>query len=122
MLRSKAITDLVGLSDDELFAELAAGLDRVAEDVLRLQCDAGHIAPISPSARILSTIAEEEAAKFLILIDAARCPRTRQRALAEHLPKFNQHLAKGIYAQASWWNTATFGELRGYVDRERPKR
>jgi hypothetical protein len=51
-------------------------------------------------------VAEEEAGKFLILFDAARCPRLW---LGHHLKKFNDQLAKGIYADAYGWHAATCG-------------
>lgn len=48
---------------------------------------------------IVRMFVEEEAAKFLILMDAARCPRTPAGILTRQLGNFNQHLAKGLYSR-----------------------
>jgi hypothetical protein len=63
---------------------------------------------------------EEEAAKFHILLDAVRCPRQPAHLFARQLGYFNQHLAKGLYAE--YYNFASpsdLPEIRRYMDRER---
>ena len=69
---------------------------------------------------ILRLAAEEEAAKVLILLDAVRCPRVeRQSDFNRQLQYFNDHLAKGIYAQYCWRRPHSFSAVREWVDRER---
>jgi len=71
-------------------------------------------------AEILRLTAEEEASKVLILLDAVRCPRTKSTAqFSRQLHYFNDHLAKGIYAQYCGLRPATFGEIHRWVDLER---
>jgi AbiV family abortive infection protein len=53
--------------------------------------------------RILSSFACEEAAKALILMDAARCPRQPADVFNRQLGYFTDHLAKGIYAEYYQW-------------------
>lgn len=74
-----------------------------------------HIHP----ARILADIAEEEAAKFMILIDAVRCPRHPCKRLSDQLGRFNDHLAKGLYARAYERRPTTFAQLQEFVNVDR---
>jgi len=67
---------------------------------------------------ILRAIAEEEIAKFFILLDAVRCDKKSQN-FVKQLAKFYDHLAKGIYAEAYTLNFATFSELREYAEEKR---
>ena len=67
---------------------------------------------------MLRGIAEEEAAKYLILVDAIRCERT-SLGFSQQLGRFYEHLARGIYATTSVGQWPTFGDLRGYVDEAR---
>jgi AbiV family abortive infection protein len=119
-MRARAIPDLANLSDEALFAEIAEGLAFVAENVLRIDADSkilfenkkgrGH--------RILTAFADEEAAKFLILLDAIRCPRSPQERFSRHLRKCYSHLAKGIYAQTCDRRPWSFADLKQWVERE----
>jgi AbiV family abortive infection protein len=101
-VRVRAIQDLAQLSDAVLYTELAQGLGlcaanakRIADDCLLLAGDKR-----ARGAEILRIAAEEEATKVLILLDAIRCPRSRlPTEFSRQLQYFNDHLAKGIYAQ-----------------------
>ena len=53
--------------------------------------------------RILKSFACEEAAKALILMDVARCPRQPADVFGRQLGYFTSHLAKGIYAEYYEW-------------------
>lgn len=58
----------------------------------------------------------EEAAKFRILIDAARCPKGE---LSKHINKFNDHVATGIYSlDYDGFTPADFNEVIEFVARE----
>src|SRR5437867_4176591 len=98
-MRVKAINDLVQLSDSEFFSAIAEGLRLVMRNVARLRDGATVLGRSEHrhASRVLSAIAEEEASKFLILLDAVRCPRDYR--LPEQLDRFSSHLAKGIYAK-----------------------
>ena len=67
---------------------------------------------------ILANLAEEEAAKYLILIDAVRCPRDTPN-FGRQLAKFNQHLAKGLYAESAMLSPVNFREVAQYMNRQR---
>jgi len=66
------------------------------------------------SQSVLFNIAEEEAGKFLLLLDAVRCPR---RNLPKHLKRFYSHIAKGIYAISSYWQPGDFSEVQQAIDK-----
>jgi AbiV family abortive infection protein len=120
-MRTRAIRDLAQLSDPDFFAEVSAGIGYVLNNAVHMEQDARFLGEHERSNgyRILLVIAEEEAAKVLILLDAVRCPRVPANQFARQLGRFHDHLAKGIYAEACSWRPATFGELVGYIDRER---
>ncbi len=63
--------------------------------------------------------AREEASKFLILLDAVRCPRRPIERLSQHLRRYNEHLAKALYAEACRWSPATYADLERYLADER---
>ena len=120
-MRVRAIKDLTQLSDPDFFAAIAEGISLVVKNVARLQAGAaalGESKQMHP-ARVLSTVAEEEVAKVLILLDAVRCPRTPGERLAGQLARFNDHLAKGLYARACGMRPGTLAELQEYVDNHR---
>src|SRR5438309_985887 len=122
LMRIKAITDLDQLPDKGLFEEVADGLNHVADHTLTLDSQARVLFTEGKSrgARILRAIAKEEAAKYLILIDAVRCPRIPGSSLfPTHLRRFNDHLAKGIYAHVCNLRPGTLGELHSWIDQER---
>lgn len=120
-MRTRATADLDQLSDDRFFEEIAEGLCHVLKNATVNDEDARILADKDrfSGARILRAIAEEEASKFLILLDGVRCPRTTGGNLATHLRRFNDHLAKGIYAECCYWQPSTFGDLRKWIDDER---
>ncbi len=117
----RAIKDLCQLSDASLFEEVATGIGHVVEVVHRLDTAARRLSEASEHhpARILGNLAEEEAAKVLILVDAVRCPRSKQAERSRTLGYFYEHLAKGIYAEICKWSPADFAEVVRGVKRER---
>lgn len=122
-MRVRAIKDLTQLGDSDLFAAIAEGVSLVVKNVSRLQAGAvalGESKQMHPS-RVLSTVAEEEVAKVLILMDAVRCPRVPGERLAAQLARFNDHLAKGLYASGCSLRPRTLAELQGYLDDRREK-
>jgi AbiV family abortive infection protein len=121
-MKTKAILDLVQLSDKEFFVEVSTGLKHILENATQIHQDANLLAEHKRlrGYSMLSRVAEEEAAKFHILIDAVRCPRHQDKNMFNRqLKRFHQHLAKGIYAEACAWRPDTFGRLTEYAERER---
>ena len=119
-MKTKAIGDLVQVSEPQLFAEIAGGLRLVADSALRLEADAQLLADQNRArgCNLLANLAEEEAGKYLILLDAVRCPRNSP-FFGRQLNKFNDHLAKGLYAEACMLSPSDFGEVARYLERER---
>jgi len=123
-MKEKAIKDLMQLSDDDLFEQVAIGLELLFENAEKISEDAQVLADQKRlrGSRILASVAEEEAAKFLILLDAIRCPRSTEeekQTLSRHLRTYYDHLARGIYVEYSTLSLGTFGEGRGWVEGER---
>lgn len=120
-MRTRAIRDLARLSDQEFLSEVSVGIRHVFNNSVRIKKDAFLLGEHKRSNgyRILLGIAEEEAAKILILLDAVRCPRQQQKQFSRQLWRFYRHLAKRIYAEACRWRASTFGELVSYIDQER---
>lgn len=116
-MRPRAVAPLASLRDDELFESLAHGMTLLAEHARRIEAAARALEPAHVrGAAPLRALAEEEAAKFLILLDAARCPRKPSETLPTHLKRFGNHLARGLYVEAYEGRPADFGEVRRYVD------
>src|SRR5215813_12890465 len=119
-MRERALRDICQLNDAELFATLAEGMDHILCNAEEYYTDSEHMADHKrgPSFGVLRNIAEEEAAKYLILLDAVRCPRQGSR-FSKHLKRFYEHLARGIYASLTLGQPRTYADLRQIVDEER---
>ena len=114
-----AVLDLAGFSQARLFKEIADGVPLIVENAENLDA-AAHRLFVANEYRVSEIIrgfAEEEAAKVLILLDAARCPKESRR---DTLKCFYNHLPKRIYAlTCSFPNIPSFGELGELVAHER---
>jgi len=120
-MKTRAIKDLCMRKDIELFEECEQGLALCSSNAEQLHAgwqalsSAGH----RQAAEVLRLAAEEEAAKTTILLDAIRCPRSNKDGFSRQLGYFNDHLAKGIYAEYFWTKPDTFGRVRRWVNLER---
>ena len=99
--------------------EISKGLELIEQNTTRLWQSANKLddREDAQAKRLLVALAEEEAAKYLMLLDAVRCPKS---SLGKHLDKFYKHLARGIYVKACEWRPADFAEVKKLVERERP--
>ncbi len=120
-MRLRAVHELAHLGDAEFFPEIETGAGlcfanaaRIMEDVTRLAEEGRYQA-----AKILQNVANEEAAKAMILLDAARCPRNPSALLVRQLRYFADHLPKGLYVSVAEIRPVSFGEVREWVNRER---
>lgn len=117
-MRSQAVKALNQLGDTEFICALSEGLALVVKHMEHLWAgaralyDTGQHHP----ARILAMIAEEEAAKYLILIDAIRCPIQPQKRRANQLGRFNDHIAKGLYTEAVVMRRLNLRQLQEHLD------
>lgn len=116
-MKARRAKDLLQLSDGDFFETVSEGLSLVLENATRLQeasqslVDAEH----AQGSQILNMLAQEEAAKFLILMDAVRCPRTFPER-GRQLGYFHDHLARGIYATLASARPVDLAELECYAD------
>lgn len=119
-MRSKAIKDLCQLKDIDLFEKIAEGLDLIVNHVLQIKADSIYLSQNGKPCgyNILEAIAAEESSKVLILLDSIRCPRTNHKVFSKQLQRFNDHLAKGIYAYFYGLKPVSFGEVRKIIKSE----
>jgi AbiV family abortive infection protein len=119
-MRVRAIADLSQLSDSDLFKTVSAGLRFLLANALGLHRQAVFVgrAGHKQGGFILGGLAQEEAAKFHILLDATRCPRGE--VFANHLKRhFYDHLARGIYVEHYRSYPSDFAGVKSYVDSAR---
>lgn len=119
-MKHRAIKNLIQLNPKDFIKEISIGLEKIYES-----CEAlyGSFLTLEKNqeyrgARIIDSVAKEEAAKFLILIDAIRCPKKQQKLLCQQLEKFNNHLPKGIYAKMCSWRPDKYSTLCRYIEME----
>lgn len=119
-MRAKAIRDMNQLNDADFFKEVSEGLDLIIDHCSHIEADARYLAEYKKACgfNILKAILKEEAAKYLILLDAVRCPRVPPDNFGKQLTRFNDHLAKGIYALVYDLRPTDLGEVRRIVGTE----
>ena len=120
----RAIKSLASIPDAKLFEEVATGIEHVVDLVTRLDGAAHGLSESEQHhpARILGNLAEEEASKVLILVDAVRCPRQKQADKSRTLGYLYEHLAKGIYAQVCDWRPVNVDDIAQGIDDRSIKR
>jgi hypothetical protein len=116
-VKPRATDALAQLPDTRLFEETARGLALTAGWIEDLEGWATRmVGDDAAGGEVIRLIADEEAAKFLILVDAIRCPRHEQKRLVAQLRRCNDHLAKGIYATVCDYSAGSFEELVSYIE------
>lgn len=100
---------------------MSEGLPSIAQNALDLWREASEFANHGHrrAVGILQALAEEEAAKVLLLFDALRCPDRRRADRDRLVRQFATHLAKGIYA--NYYNTrpSDMREVGHIIERQR---
>jgi hypothetical protein len=109
------MSKLASRSVQGLIAGLSEGLALIAEHVAALET-AVERSDVPRARAAIRVVSEEEAGKYLVLVDAVRGARAPQRKRSRQLKRASDHIAKGIYAQAAEIRPATFDELLRYVD------
>ncbi|MGZ8175878.1 MULTISPECIES: AbiV family abortive infection protein [Methylobacter] len=120
-MKSKAIKNLAQLNDTDLFQQVAIGLEKIYEHCIELNKTSELLAKNKDyrAFNIIEAVKNEEAAKYLILIDVLRCPRKIDKPyFTRQLSKFNDHLAKIIYSELCSWKPSYYEELCGYISRD----
>ncbi len=117
-MKPRAIASLNSLSDRDFFSEISEGCRHVLENSTRFLAAAEALAKDGHgrASHALRLIAEEEGTKYLIMLDAVRCDPQPASRRAKQLKRFNDHLAKGIYAKVYHGRPATVAEVIHYVD------
>ena len=118
-ISERAIHRLNNLAGEEFFSAVAKGVPLIVKNALSLNDAARdlHIGGQIQASHVVRGIAEEEAAKVLILIDAVRCPSEFR---ARTLSRCYSHIPKRIYAAACTYpGIATFEEFSNFVELER---
>lgn len=111
---------LCGMSHDDRLAFIAMGLPSILDSAERYWTAAVQLKERRREANVLQGQASEEAAKILILLDAARCPR---KLISSNMGKivqwFYDHLARLIYSESVLWQPPDLAELRSWFDLNR---
>ena len=120
----RAIKDLSQLIDDELYQAISTGLKKIYEHCIELTESAKLLAENKQyrAFKIIQTISQEEAAKYLTLIDVLRCPRKNnhdKKLFQQQLDKFNDHVSKGIYVELFNRTTDSYEHLCGFIEVQR---
>jgi AbiV family abortive infection protein len=116
-MRPRAISALNAYPEDRFLEEIGRGLHLVAKHA-SLLCDGADCLAESGQGRamrVMNLIAAEEAAKYLVLLDAVRCPAQPPHRRARQLKYFNRHIPKGIYSAITHTRPARFGDLLTFI-------
>lgn len=116
----KQASRLTQMSDRNRLKFFAEGLPHLLASARGFSKASECLPEGSREAEVLNSLAMEEAAKILIILDIVRCPpKRRSQQIRRLLKPFYSHLARLIYAEAAGWNAVDLFELRRYVDFER---
>ncbi|MGZ8176235.1 MULTISPECIES: AbiV family abortive infection protein, partial [Methylobacter] len=120
----RAIKDLSQLNDDELYQAISTGLKKIYEHCIELTESANLLAENKQyrAFKIIQAISQEEAAKYLTLIDVLRCPRKNnhdKKFFQQQLDKFNDHVSKGIYVELFNRTTDSYEYLYRFIEVQR---
>jgi hypothetical protein len=117
----RAFTRLLQIPVADRLGMIAEGLGLIAEHVRTLREAVVHLDAQQRrrSATILGGVADEEAAKALILLDILRSGSDTQEVMVAQLKRASQHLPRCIYAEVVQRRPVTFGEVHDRVDRAR---
>jgi hypothetical protein len=113
-VKPRAFRRLAGVSTRDLIASLSDGLPMIAEHIQKLEDDAAGASPRGVAA--IRVISDDEAGKYLVLLDAVRCARRPGNVRSEQMRRAGDHLAKGVYARVAEMSPADFAEVVRYID------
>jgi AbiV family abortive infection protein len=113
--------ELLQLSPTDFLTAVASGVPLIWKNASRLWSEANELS-LAGSRRgvcILQGLAEEEAAKALILLDAVRCPEAFKFEFSRLLKQIDQHVGKGVYVSYYDTSPSDMTDVKRIVDRER---
>ena len=119
-MRIRAIADLCKLPKRDRLDVISEGLLHIIENFEAIESSACILAQHDSKRGyiVLHLLAQEEAAKFLILLDAVRCPNKQSDKFSNQLKRFNDHLAKGIYSEYYATRPTIFSEVKNWITEE----
>jgi AbiV family abortive infection protein len=100
---------------------IAEGLSLITENVRSLRDDIAYLyeGKRLRAAEVMTGLADEEAAKVLILLDLVRAGVSDPQMLKQQTARFYEHLARRIYAEMAHMAPASLGEIESLVNLER---
>ncbi len=115
----RQIKNLCEYKDSKLFKKIAQGLKLIYENAKCIIEDSIFLKQ-NKHHQGSENLENEEAAKFLILLDAIRCDRKKNnKNFKRQLGYFSNHLARNIYANYCGMSPADFREVRDFIEKER---
>jgi len=123
-MKEKNIKKLCQMRIDERLKAISEGLDLLIENVFSINESLKKLQKVETvrGYKILRQISEEEAAKFLILIDYIRCPSKQSEWQSRQLKYFYSHFARCLYAEYCITRPASWKEVCDWVERNRQSR
>jgi len=123
-MRVRRIKALCQLAKEQRYEAIAEGLSHIVENVQTLASSLRALESRHNirGYRILRGVAEEEAAKFLILLDYVRCPSSQSDKQSRMLGYFYDHSVKCLYVDYCAMRPATWAQVCEWVENMRPER
>ena len=120
-MEPRSFKRIASLSPAERIPFISEGLALLAQNVAELLQEATFCWPEAPRASaITGSVAAEEAAKALMLVDYLRPPKgVDDGRLSEHLGSVVDHVARGVYVESYEGRPMDFAEMRRFLDLER---
>jgi hypothetical protein len=120
-MKVRQFKQLAGLSFEKRLPLLVEGLEAIAGNIARI---AGELTACGGkdmvrATRLLRNVGQEEAGKFLILIDSCRAPHSDGRAISRQFQRAGNHLAKLIYAQMADYSITSREEMVDLIEMHR---
>lgn len=117
-MKPRQLYVLLNMPKDERADFLAEGMELLARHVEQLHDDLTHLiqADRPRAASVIDSLASEEAAKMLIILDMARTGWSDDALVKQQVGHFYSHLARGIYARVVHGRPAHYAEVQRFVD------
>lgn len=117
-MEPRSFKRIASLSPAERIPFVSEGLALLAHNVAELLQEAKFCWPEAPRAStIAGSVAAEEAARALMLVDYLRPPKGVDDArLSEHLGSVIDHVARGVYVESYEGRPVDFAEMRRFLD------
>lgn len=117
-MEPRSFKRIASLSPAERIPFISEGLALLAQNVAELLQEAKFCWPEAPRASaIAGSVAAEEAAKALMLVDYLRPPKGVDDArLSGHLGSVVDHVARGVYVESYEGRPIDFAEMRRFLD------